>query len=611
MYRPRCPQNNTLRRILVHSLTQTRAELEASDVYLPRFVWRELESILGCGVIERGFVRVVCADCKHERLVGFSCKGRAVCSSCVGRKMNELSLHLIDHVVPDVPLRQFVLTLPFALRLLVARDKRLLAAVRTVFLRAVSGFIRKKTREVSASKTLLTAGLCVVQRFGSALQLAPHFHAALFDGAYRKDDDGKLHFVAAPALTQAERLSLTKRIASRMERLLARRGLFLDGQWTEQDDAGLQLSMEAMKVPAAQAADPTVSNASNVRGYNLHAQTRVSAHDEAARLRLFRYILRPAIAQDRLHFDNELVTFTMKRVFSDGSQVLRFTPQAFIRRIAMLVPAPRQHEITYFGLLAANAGSPGAQGATGAQRATGAQGAMGAQGPPGQDGASNPSSVVAGAGISVSGNQVSIASLQPGPLTFFYDSSVATPHLVLHEAGGFDDYARLTFQNENSAGSYFSLAASPTMNRASARFNLFYDDTPIGYSPTPATQRDIVSVTGDGDMTIVGAVSAGTSISAGSSMSTPTISVTTWASLPITYVSSAVSVGTTATASCGGKKIALGGGCFCSDGTLTPIACLGGFVISGGLPAGYRCDPVPSGGGSTAQAQVTCLRNVP
>ncbi len=59
---------------------------------------------------------------KHERLVGFSCKGSAVCSSCVGRKMNELSLHLMDHVVPDVPLRQFVFTLPFALRVLVARD---------------------------------------------------------------------------------------------------------------------------------------------------------------------------------------------------------------------------------------------------------------------------------------------------------------------------------------------------------------------------------------------------------------------------------------------------------------------------------------------------------
>jgi hypothetical protein len=69
----------------------------------------------------------------------------------------------------------------------------------------------------------------VVQRFGSALQLAPHFHAALFDGAYRKDADGKLHFALAPAITPAARLALTTRIAARMEHLLARRGLFLNG----------------------------------------------------------------------------------------------------------------------------------------------------------------------------------------------------------------------------------------------------------------------------------------------------------------------------------------------------------------------------------------------
>jgi hypothetical protein len=57
-----------------------------------------------------------------------------------------------------------------------------------------------------------------------------------------------------------------------------------------------------------------------------------------------RYVLRPAIAQDRLRFDGQRVTFEMKRVFSDGTRVLHFTPQSFIRRIAMLVPAPRQHE---------------------------------------------------------------------------------------------------------------------------------------------------------------------------------------------------------------------------------------------------------------------------
>jgi hypothetical protein len=71
-------------------------------------------------------------------------------------------------------------------------------------------------------------------------------------------------------------------------------------------------------------------------------------------LRLFRYVLRPAIAKDKLHFDGERVTFEMKRCFSDGTRVLRFTPEQFIRRIALLIPRPRQHEITYFGLFASN-----------------------------------------------------------------------------------------------------------------------------------------------------------------------------------------------------------------------------------------------------------------
>jgi hypothetical protein len=97
-YAPRRPEHCALRQILAQNLAKTRAELAEEDVYLPRFVWRELEAIIDCGVVDRGFVRVVCGTCKHERLVGFSCKGRAVCSSCVGRKMNELSLHLFEKV---------------------------------------------------------------------------------------------------------------------------------------------------------------------------------------------------------------------------------------------------------------------------------------------------------------------------------------------------------------------------------------------------------------------------------------------------------------------------------------------------------------------------------
>ena len=51
-----------------------------------------------------------------DRLVPFSCKSRAVCPSCGGRRMAERAAHLLDHVFPDVPVRQWVLSLPYRLR---------------------------------------------------------------------------------------------------------------------------------------------------------------------------------------------------------------------------------------------------------------------------------------------------------------------------------------------------------------------------------------------------------------------------------------------------------------------------------------------------------------
>jgi hypothetical protein len=49
-------------------------------------------------------------------VVAFSCKARAVCPSCLGRRMSAGALNLVEHVLPDVPLRQFVVTVPFPLR---------------------------------------------------------------------------------------------------------------------------------------------------------------------------------------------------------------------------------------------------------------------------------------------------------------------------------------------------------------------------------------------------------------------------------------------------------------------------------------------------------------
>ena len=50
-----------------------------------------------------------CDICGHDRVVAFSCKGRSVCSSCCGRRMADTAAHLVDRVLPDVPIRQWEL----------------------------------------------------------------------------------------------------------------------------------------------------------------------------------------------------------------------------------------------------------------------------------------------------------------------------------------------------------------------------------------------------------------------------------------------------------------------------------------------------------------------
>jgi putative transposase len=46
--------------------------MEAQDRPLPGYVQDELEALVQCGRLERGFLRVRCEDCKHEHLVAFS-----------------------------------------------------------------------------------------------------------------------------------------------------------------------------------------------------------------------------------------------------------------------------------------------------------------------------------------------------------------------------------------------------------------------------------------------------------------------------------------------------------------------------------------------------------
>jgi hypothetical protein len=89
--------------------------------------------------------------------------------------------HLVDRVIPAVPVWQWVLSLAYSLRYRVAFDSDLLAEVLGIFIREVFASLRKRARDNG-----IPEGRCgsvtFVQRFGSALNCHLHFHAVVFDG---------------------------------------------------------------------------------------------------------------------------------------------------------------------------------------------------------------------------------------------------------------------------------------------------------------------------------------------------------------------------------------------------------------------------------------------
>ncbi len=100
--------------IVRDNLETLRGAVDDGAVRITGHARRELEAYLGCGLLCRGFARLHCPSCGENRLVAFRCKGRGFCPSCIGRGMNETSANLTERVLPEAPLRQWVLTFPFA-----------------------------------------------------------------------------------------------------------------------------------------------------------------------------------------------------------------------------------------------------------------------------------------------------------------------------------------------------------------------------------------------------------------------------------------------------------------------------------------------------------------
>ena len=228
--------------------------------------------------------------------------------------MADTAARLVDDVFPpNVPVRQWVLSLPIEIRYRLAYDGKLLSDVSAVFLRVVRGWYYKQAK-AAGHKDVRCGSVTFAQRFGSSLNCNPHFHSLALDGVYVQIDDETPVFLPAPELTDDDVRQIVETTARRVIRLLERRGVLEDGDLDRLADESLVLagmtsaSVQGLVAVGERAgmrvrrvlSDPTEAIRTGdlcyaSSGFSLHAATRIQAGDTDALERLCRYVARPPL----------------------------------------------------------------------------------------------------------------------------------------------------------------------------------------------------------------------------------------------------------------------------------------------------------------------------
>src|SRR5690554_6365150 len=137
--------------------------------------------------------------------------------------MAESAALLVDEVLPEQPMRQWVLSFPFLLRFQFASRPEIMGWVMGIVYHVSATHLVQKaghTRQVAK-----TGAVTLIQRFGSALNLNVHFHMRVLDGVYVAQSHGSARFRWVKAPTRPELIQLMHTIAHRVGHHLDQQGL--------------------------------------------------------------------------------------------------------------------------------------------------------------------------------------------------------------------------------------------------------------------------------------------------------------------------------------------------------------------------------------------------
>jgi len=310
---------------------------------VPKRLEEEVRRYLECGRLCYGFVHFECEDCRRPTLVAFSCKSRGWCPSCTTRRALVSGAQL-EATLPFVAHRQWTLSLPRALRLLVVKRPALLKVVERALVKAVWRWQRAEAKRLGAVGRQEGGAVAMTQWFGSALQLTPHLHVLVPEAVW--DATGEVTLLPPPSTDEV--MQVVQRVVRQVRGAFAK----VEGCEWQDDDELSRLQAEAVQGRLALDVDEAARTGRRrvavACGFSLHANTWVHANDREGLERLGRYGARGPLAEERL---TRLEDGRYRYATRKGA-ALTLTAEQLVRRLLALVPPPKLHLTAWHGVYA-------------------------------------------------------------------------------------------------------------------------------------------------------------------------------------------------------------------------------------------------------------------
>ena len=304
-YQPRLATDTPLYRLVYEFREQFEYRWEELFEHqygtLRQVVLDAMDAYLNCGVFAHGCARVCCESCNHSELIAFSCKRRCLCPSCDAKRGYIFAEQLQNTVLPPLPLRHIVWTIPKRIRAYFRYRK-----LYPLLYRAASDTWNEYNSQVSPKAT--SGAVIALHSAGSLINHHPHLHGIHLDGSI--NDSG--NFQQFPEINHQELESI-----------------FADNLLTSLYREGV-LPLEVIENIASW----------QHSGFSVHVGETIEPEDEQHRLFLARYLVKCPVSLKRIQIIEDPLKTTIRyfRTDDDPTDFKDFSPLQFLAEMQQHIP---------------------------------------------------------------------------------------------------------------------------------------------------------------------------------------------------------------------------------------------------------------------------------